>query len=160
LLRDKRKRIAGVLMLYALAGFAGLAGPRLLGELVGDVQHGTTRAHIDRIALVLAIFVLAQAIFVRAARYSSSVIAEGVFAQLREDFLHKVVSLPLSTVERAGTGDLLTRMSSDIDAMSRSVRFAVPETLIATVTAVLTLVAAFVTAPLVALPCLIVLPLL
>jgi len=160
MLRDKRKQIAGVLALYALAGLTGLAGPRLLGELVGAVQHGTTRAHIDRIAIVLAIFVLAQAVLVRTARYSSSVIAEGVFARLREDFLRKVVSLPLSTVERAGTGDLLTRMSSDIDAMSRSVRFAVPETLIATATAVLTLAAAFVTAPLVALPCLVVLPLL
>ncbi len=159
LLRDKRKQLGGVLTLYALAGFAGLAGPRLLGELVGAVQRGTTHAHIDRIALVLAIFVVAQAILTRAARYASSVIAEGVFAKLREDFLHKVVSLPLSTVERAGTGDLLTRMSSDIDAMSRSVRFAVPETLIATATAALTLVAAFVTAPLVALPCLVVVPL-
>jgi len=159
LLRDKRKQIGGVLALYALAGAAGLAGPRLLGELVGAVQSGTTSAHIDRIAMILAIFVVAQGILTRVARYSSSIIAEGVFAQLREDFLHKVVSLPLSTVERAGTGDLLTRMSSDIDAMSRSVRFAVPETLIATATAGLTLVAAFVTAPLVALPCLVVVPL-
>lgn len=159
LFRDKRKQVGGVLALYALAGFAGLAGPRLLGDLVGAVQHGTTRSHIDRVAIILAIFVVAQAILTRVARYSSSVIAEGVFAKLREDFLHKVVTLPLSTVERAGTGDLLTRMSSDIDAMSRSVRFAVPETLIATATAVLTLAAAFVTAPLVALPCLVVVPL-
>ncbi len=51
-------------------------------------------------------------------------------------------------------------MTSDIDAMSRSVRFAVPEVMIAIATAVLTLIAAFITAPLVALPCLIVFPLL
>ena len=158
LLRSKRKRVTGVLVLYALAGLAGLAGPRLLGELVGDVQHGTTRGHVDVLALILGIFVVVQAVLVRTARYASSVIAEGVFAELREGFLHKVVSLPLSTVERAGTGDLLTRMTSDIDAMSRSVRFAVPETLIATATTFLTLVAAFITAPLVALPCLIVVP--
>ncbi len=96
----------------------------------------------------------------RLARYASSVIAEKIFAELREEFLRKVISLPLSTVERAGTGDLLTRMTSDIDAMSRSVRFAVPEVMIAIATAVLTLIAAFITAPLVALPCLIVFPLL
>jgi len=158
MVRARRKSIS-VLVLYALAGAAGLAGPRLLGELVGAVQHGTSQSHVDHIALLLAAFVVAQAVLVRAARFSSSVIAEGIFAELREDFLRKVVSLPLSTVERAGTGDLLTRMTSDVDALSRSVRFAVPETLIATATVLLTLVAAFITAPLVALPCLIVLPL-
>jgi len=158
MLRARRRKVAVVLVFYALAGAAGLAGPRLLGDLVGSVQHGTSRAHVDRIALLLAIFVVAQAVLVRIARYSSSVIAEGIFAELREEFLRKVVSLPLSTVERAGTGDLLTRMTSDVDALSRSVRFAVPETLIATATAVLTLVAAFLVAPFVALPCLIVTP--
>ena len=160
LIRRQRRKTMGVLALYALAGMAGLAGPRLLGEIVGAVQHGTTRSHIDRIAVLLGAFVIAQAVLVRAARYASSVIAEGIFAELREEFLRKVVALPLSTVERAGTGDLLTRMTSDVDAMSRSVRFAMPETMIAMATAVLTLVAAFITAPLIALPCLIVVPLL
>ena len=160
LIRKQGRAAGGVLALYALAGVAGLAGPRLLGEIVGAVQHGTTRAHIDRVAMVLGVFVVAQAVLVRLARYASSVIAEGIFADLREEFLRKVISLPLSTVERAGTGDLLTRMTSDVDAMSRSVRFAVPETMIAVATAVLTLVAAFITAPLVALPCIIVFPLL
>src|SRR6185437_3129617 len=103
-----RRQVIGVLVLYALAGAAGLAGPRLLGELVGAVQHGTTRSDVDHIALLIALFVVAQAVLVRAARFSSSVIAEGIFAELREEFLSKVVSLPLSTVERAGTGDLLT----------------------------------------------------
>ena len=160
LIRKQGGTASGVLVLYALAGVAGLAGPRLLGDIVGAVQKGTTRAHVDRIAMILAGFVLAQAILVRLARYASSVIAEKIFAELREEFLRKVISLPLSTVERAGTGDLLTRMTSDIDAMSRSVRFAVPEVMIAIATAVLTLIAAFITAPLVALPCLIVFPLL
>ena len=40
-------------------------------------------------------------------------------------------------MERAGTGDLLTRTSRDVDALSRTVRFAVPETLIAVVTTAL-----------------------
>ncbi|MDQ1494776.1 MAG: hypothetical protein QOG69_1259 [Actinomycetota bacterium] len=160
LLQRQRAKVLGVLALYALAALAGLAGPRLLGELVGAVQHTTTRTHIDHIGLLLAGFVVVQAVLVRIARYASSVIAEGVFAELREEFLRKVVALPLSTVERAGTGDLLTRMTSDVDAMSRSVRFAMPETMIAMATAILTLVAAFLTAPLVALPCLVVFPLL
>ena len=63
-----------------------------------------------------------------------------------------MLAIPLSTVERAGTGDLLTRTSRDVDALSHSVRFAVPETLIAVVTIVLTVGALVLVGPLLALP--------
>ena len=51
--------------------------------------------------------------------------------------MRRVLALPLSTVERAGSGDLVSRTTADIDALARTIRFAVPETLIAAVTAVL-----------------------
>ena len=83
-------------------------------------------------------------------RLISLVLAEQVFADLREDFLTKVVALPLSTVERAGSGDLLSRTTADIDTLGRTVRSAVPEVVIAALMSVLTIAAAFLTAPLVA----------
>ena len=107
---------------------------------------------------LLAVFVLAQTGLTWAARHASFVLAEKVFARLREDFMRRVLALPLSTVERAGTGDLVSRTTSDIDALARTIRFAVPETLIASVTTVLTLTAAVIVSPLVALPCVIGLP--
>jgi ABC-type multidrug transport system fused ATPase/permease subunit len=69
-----------------------------------------------------------------------------------------VLAVPLSTVERAGTGDLLTRTSRDVDALSRSVRFAVPETMIALLTAVLAVGALVLVSPLLALPLLLAVP--
>ena len=75
------------------------------------------------------------------ARRSAFVLGETVFAELRERFLEKVLSLPLSTVERAGTGDLVTRSTGDVEALARTVRFAVPEVLVASVTVLLTVVA-------------------
>jgi ABC-type multidrug transport system fused ATPase/permease subunit len=71
-----------------------------------------------------------------------------------------VLRLPLSTVERAGTGDLLTRATSDIDSLARTVRFAVPETLIAAVTTVITLVATFLVSPVLACAALVAVPVL
>ena len=52
--------------------------------------------------------------------------------------MDRVVALPLSTVERAGTGDLVTRTTRDVDALSHTVRFAVPSVLVAVVATVLT----------------------
>jgi ABC-type multidrug transport system fused ATPase/permease subunit len=41
--------------------------------------------------------------------------------------MSRVLALPLSTVERAGTGDLVSRTTADVDALARTVRFAIPE---------------------------------
>jgi ABC-type multidrug transport system fused ATPase/permease subunit len=138
------------LALYAAAALAGLVAPRLLGALVESVEQGTTLAHVDRIALLLAAAVLLQTALTKWSRTISLVLAEEVFADLREDFLERVVALPISTVERAGAGDLLSRTTSDVDTLAKTVRYAVPEVLVAIVTSVLTIGAAFLVSPLVA----------
>jgi ABC-type multidrug transport system fused ATPase/permease subunit len=152
LARRHRGALAGMVGLHAAAATAGLAGPALLGKLVESVQQGTTRAYVDKVVLVLAGFLLLQTILTFFARRASFVIAEKMFAELREDFMRRVLALPLSTVERAGTGDLVSRTTADVDSLARTVRFAVPETLIAAVTTLLTLVAAVWVNPIAALP--------
>jgi len=158
LFRRHRLALGAVLGLHALAAVAGLAGPRLLGELVQAVKDGTTTSHIDRVVALLAVFVLAQTVFTWFARRASFVLSEEVFARLREDFMRRVLALPLSTVERAGTGDLVSRTTADVDALARTVRFAIPETLIAAVTTLLTIVAAILVSPIASVPCVVGLP--
>ncbi|BCJ28071.1 ABC transporter ATP-binding protein [Actinocatenispora sera] len=160
LARRHPRALVTALVLHALAAIAGLGAPRLLGNLVQAVQDGTTRVTVDKVALAIAAFVIGQSVLTRFARLVSFRLGERVLAELREEFVRRVLSLPLSTVERAGTGDLLTRTSRDVDALARTVRFAAPETLIALVTTVLTLGALALVGPLVALPCLIAVPIL
>src|SRR4029079_19811297 len=109
---------------------------------------------VDKLVAALAAFLLAQTILTWFARRSSFILSERIFADLREDFMRRVLALPLSTVERAGTGDLVSRTTADVDALAGTIRFAVPETLIAAVTTVLTVAAAVWVNPLAALPCL------
>jgi ABC-type multidrug transport system fused ATPase/permease subunit len=159
--RRHRGALAITVGLQAAAALAGLAGPALLGALVDTVRRGTTTGHVDRIALAVLAAVVAQVVLVRVARLASYVLGERVLAELREEFLDGVLALPLGTVEQAGTGDLLTRSTRDVEGVAEVVRFAVPETLIAAVTATLTVAAAAVVSPWVTLPsCLVVVPLL
>jgi ABC-type multidrug transport system fused ATPase/permease subunit len=151
--RRHRRALAVVLALHTLAAVAGLAGPPLLGGLVQDVVDGTTTSHVDEVAALLAAFVVAQTVLTWFARRSSFVLSEDVFARLREEFMSRVLALPLSTVERAGSGDLISRTTADIDALARTVRFAIPEVLIAILTAALTVAAAVIVSPIAALPC-------
>jgi ABC-type multidrug transport system fused ATPase/permease subunit len=160
LVRRHPRALGWMLALHTLAAVTGLAGPWLLGGLVESVRNGTTTSHVDHVALTLAVFVVVQTVLTRRARLASLVLGEEVLAELREDFVRTVVGLPLSTVERAGTGDLLTRTTGDIDTVARSVRFAAPEILIAAVTTLLTLVAAALVAPVLVLCAFVVLPLL
>jgi ABC-type multidrug transport system fused ATPase/permease subunit len=158
--RRHRRGLAGTVGLHAASALAALAAPALLGEIVDSVRHGTTPGHVDRVALALLAALVAHVVLERSARMASYALGERVLAELREEFLDRVLALPLGTVERAGTGDLLTRSTRDVDEVAETVRFAVPEVLIAAVTATLTLAAALVVAPRVALPCFVVAPLL
>ena len=147
--------------LHAAAALAGLAGPALLGLLVDEVGGGTTTGRVDQIALAVLAALVAQVVLVRVARLASYALGELVLAELREEFLDGVLGLPLGTVEAAGTGDLIARSTSDVEHVAEMVRFGVPETLIAAVTATLTIAAAVAVSPWITLPSvLVVVPLL
>ncbi|MDQ7903309.1 ABC transporter ATP-binding protein [Phytohabitans sp. ZYX-F-186] len=160
LMRRHPGALAGAIGLHVFAAVAGLAAPRLIGDLVEAIERGTTALTVDRIALVIAGFVVVQAVVTRFAHMASARLGERVLAELREDFVDRILAIPLSTVERAGTGDLLTRTSRDVAALSESVRFAVPETLIALATGAFAVGALLLVDPLLGLPCLIVVPIL
>ncbi|MFE9653734.1 ABC transporter ATP-binding protein [Micromonospora sp. NPDC006431] len=160
LVRRHPRGLAAVLGLHALAAAAGLVAPRLLGDLVEGISRGVGTVTVDRIALAIAGFIVAQSVLVRFAHLASARLGERVLAELREEFVERVLALPLATVERAGTGDLLTRTSRDVAALSRTVRFAVPETLISAVTVLLILGALLLTGPLLVLPALLAVPVL
>ena len=85
LARRHPRMLWSALALHVLAATAGLAAPRLLGGLVQAVEDGTTTTHVDRIALVLAGFLVLQTVLTRYARYLSQVLGEQVLAELRED---------------------------------------------------------------------------
>ena len=158
LARRHPRMLFGALALHVLAAVAALAAPRILGDLVAAVEQGTTTGYVDRVLMVLAGFLVAQTVLTRYARYVSQVLGEQVLADLREDFVDNALSLPVGVVESAGSGDLLTRISRDVDQLGWSVRMALPEWTIAVVTAALTLVAALSIGWWVALPCLLGVP--
>ncbi|MCM4079851.1 ABC transporter ATP-binding protein [Paractinoplanes hotanensis] len=158
LIRRYPRALGITLGLHVLAAVAGLVGPKLLGDLVEAIRHDEGVGVVDRLAVAIAGFVVLQAVLTRFAHLASARLGERVLARLREDFVDRVLTLPLSTVERAGSGDLLTRTTRDVDALSRSVRLAVPETMIGLITVVLVVAAMVITSPVLAVPLLIAVP--
>lgn len=134
-----------------VAAMAGLAGPFVLGRLVDAVTQGATLETARNLVLVAVGAIVLQALITRFAQRRAMVFGETVFADMREEFVETITSLPLSTVETAGTGDLIARTTRDISRIQNAVRFGVPRLVIAVVTLVLTAVVSLFVAPLVAL---------
>ncbi|KRE43880.1 ABC transporter ATP-binding protein [Knoellia sp. Soil729] len=155
LLRDHRRPLLWVLALHGLAALVGLVGPWVVGQIVQEVtQAGSGGASLRRIDVLIGILVaaiLAQAVLTWFARRAAFILSEHVFARLREDFVRDAVRLPLSTLERAGTGDLVARTTNDIEAMTHVIRFGIPAMMVGAMSVTATVVAAVVTSPLAAL---------
>lgn len=160
LIRHHRGGLSRVVALYVGSAVAGLVGPVLLGRVVDAVVEGTTSSYIAAISLIMLAFLIVQSLLRRLAVRAGMVFGETVFAELREDFMEQVTSLPLSTVEKAGTGDLVSRTTNDVDAVSHTVRFGVPQVVVSIVTILLTIGAAVITSPVLALALLVGLPVL
>ncbi len=158
LMRKHYGRLIEVVGLHGLAALAGLGAPILFGRLIDQLRVGTSFGTVDKLILGLLAFAVAQAVLTRFAALASTKMGELVLAELREEFVDRVLSIPLSTVERAGTGDLVTRTSRDVNALAHTVRRGVPETLIAIVAILVTGGALIWLSPLLALPCLVGVP--
>ena len=148
------RALAGVVALHAArrgrrprrAGAARRARP------VGRGRDDDVR-YVDRLVLVLAGF-LARAddphvVSRGAPRSSSPSRCSPSCARTSCAACSRCRSRPSSA---PGTGDLVSRTTADVDSLARTIRFAVPETLIAAVTTVLTVAAAVWVSPLAALP--------
>lgn len=153
-----RRRFLSVLALFCASAAAGLVGPQILGVLVDSVVAGTTVARIDLLALLFLLALAAQAVLKRAARYRARVLGERVLAETREEFVGQTLRLPLGTVEAAGTGDLLSRATTDVSRIDHVVRNAVPDITVGVISVAFILGAMVFTAPVLALAMLTALP--
>ncbi|TPQ16735.1 ABC transporter ATP-binding protein [Streptomyces sporangiiformans] len=150
LFQRHRRAFLLLITVNTAAVVASMVGPYLLGSLVERVSDGAASArevHLERTAAFFVIALAVQAVFVRQVRLRGAMLGERMLADLREDFLVRSVGLPPGVLERAGTGDLLSRITTDIDRLANAMREAVPQLAIGVVWVVLLLGGLAVTAP-------------
>ncbi|MGV9628204.1 ABC transporter ATP-binding protein [Streptomyces sp. NPDC003487] len=160
LFRRHRRAFLLLIGVNTAAVLASMAGPWLLGDLVERVSRQAANLPLTRTAALFVLALLVQAVFVRQVRLRGAMLGERMLADLREDFLVRSVALPPGVLERAGTGDLLSRITTDIDRLANAMREAVPQLAIGVMWTVLLLGGLVVTAPPLAPAVLLALPLL
>jgi ATP-binding cassette subfamily C protein len=148
LIRADRGAVAVVVVLNSLAAAAGLAGPWLLGAIVNEVGPGAKLSTIDVMAALIVCFVVLQLLLSRYARYVGYRFGERTLSRLRIDFIDRALALPTSVVERAGTGDLMTRSSTDVVVVGNMLREAGPTVISAVLQSSFIFIATFLVNPL------------
>ncbi|MDQ0603659.1 ABC-type multidrug transport system fused ATPase/permease subunit [Streptomyces canus] len=160
LFRRHRRAFLGLIAVNTVSVLASMVGPWLLGGLVERVSEEARELHLELTAGLFVLALVVQAVFVQQVRLRGAMLGERMLADLREDFLVRSVGLPPGVLERAGTGDLLSRITTDIDRLANAMREAVPQLSIGVVWVVLLLGGLVVTAPPLAAAVLLALPVL
>lgn len=147
LIGSDRAAFVLVLLTNCAAAGAGLLGPWLIGRIVDEVRAGAGVVAIDRLGLLVLLAAIAQLVIGRQARYLGYRFGERTAARLREELVDRLMQLPARTVERAGTGDLTSRATTDVGLVSFVLRDAAPEMMFALVQTLIILVAVVLLSP-------------
>ncbi|GLY85347.1 ABC transporter ATP-binding protein [Actinoallomurus iriomotensis] len=124
-----RPRVWTVVLALAvlLAGtLAGLLVPPLVGHIVDLVTGRRGAGSITWPAILLVAAALAQGALSAAGLAELARAGENALAELRERFLARALRLPLDQLERAGSGDLTSRVTGDVTVIAEAVRRALP----------------------------------
>ena len=156
MVRERRRQFAALVALNALAAAAALAVPRLLGELVDRVAAPGVASGLVSLTLVVLAVVAAQAALTFAGQVTSTRFGQELLASMREYVVGRILRLPLSRVEGASTGDLVTRVTRDVGTMSRAMQYGVPMAVVMSLTVVLSVGAMLLNSVLLAVPTLLV----
>lgn len=126
-LRQEKVHVWGVVLLAIVAVSMQVVGPRILGHGTDIIVAGLTTGNWDYTALHLTLL-LAVSLYVGAGlltyfqAWLLAGIVQGAMSRLRSEVEEKLNALPLSYVDRQARGDLLSRVTNDIDNMSQSLQ--------------------------------------
>lgn len=109
-----------------VSAVSALAPILILGRLVDEVVAGAPPGRIVMVVVLVMIAAGVNGVFAGLMAFLVAKLGEGVVAQLREQVVTRVLALPTRTVERAGRGDVLSRISDDVSQVTRAVNGVLP----------------------------------
>lgn len=140
ILCGRRLALLGVLLLFLAESATALVVPLLIGRIVDllntNGSNGTPESFSQMIALLIGA-AFAAGLFAWLGGVGIARITETVIAEIREDYVGVALRLPRSTVETAGTGDVVTRASDDIAQVSGTLPDVLPRFFVSIFTVVL-----------------------
>ena len=99
----------------------GLAGPYLMGRAIDQFIAAKQAAGLAGMALLMLITYLLNNLFQAIAAWLMADISQRALKQMRKDLFEHFQTLPLSFFDRNPAGELMSRLTNDIDAINQAV---------------------------------------
>lgn len=138
-LRSRVGALSATLVVGILAAAAAVAPVYVLGVLVDRIIDGSSSSVIVTVAVVLGAAALIGGVATGWSNYLIGRLGAIMLADLREAGVDRALTLPTTTVERVGRGDLLSRVSTDVATIAKAVTDVFPTMFSALMLAALTL---------------------
>ncbi len=143
LLQHKRQ-LAFILSLSFLGNLLALAGPRLSGAAINLIAEGMDGSMdlpgVYKYAAFMLLFYVSSSLMSYAVNVSMITLSRRITYTLRKDTFNHLVTLPVSFFDGTTTGDILSRISYDIDTINASLSNDVVQVVSSSVTIVGSLV--------------------
>ncbi len=155
ILGAETRRLAFVVVLSVSGVVLLVLGPRLLGGATDLIVDGVTGDGIDlaalhrRLLLIGALYLTAWALHAAQAYILAGVVQRAMYG-LRQSVEAKLHRLPLRYVDRQPRGDLLSRVTNDIDNLAQSLQMTISQILTSLLTLIGVAVMMIVISPLLA----------
>lgn len=142
-LAARRLEVTGTVLAGLAAAAASVVPVYALGRLVDEIRAGTGAAAIVPITVVIVVAALAGGLATGLSTYLISRLGERILAGLRERTLTVALHLPATVLDRAGRGDLLSRVGADVAAIGQAATGVLPSVLSGLLLGALSLAAMF-----------------
>lgn len=122
------KRYLAVIVVALICAVAGtiltILGPDKLSDLTKVITEGIATGidmeRVKSIGLTLVAFYVGSAILSFGQRFIMATVTQNVTKQLRSDISGKINRLPMAYYNKTSTGDVLSRVTNDVDMISQS----------------------------------------
>jgi ATP-binding cassette subfamily C protein len=140
-LRARSGSVAPTVIVGLAAAAMSVLPVYVLGVLVDRIIDGSPSSVIVTIGIVVTISALIGGLALGVSKYLIGRLGAVALADLREQGVDRALSLPTTTVERVGRGDLLSRVSTDVATIGKAVSDVIPTMFSSILLALLSLVA-------------------
>jgi ATP-binding cassette subfamily B protein len=133
--------VFGLVLIYTVLG---LIGPYLMGQAIDRFITTKQAAGLARIALIMLAVYLLNNLFQAIANWVMAGISQRALKQMRKDLFTHLQTLPIAFFDRNPAGELMSRLTNDIDAVNQAVSQNVTSLLASVLTMVGILIAMFI----------------
>lgn len=138
----RRRGLAALTLLVGLVAAAATVVPvYVFGVLVDRVREGAPASTIVGVVAVITVAAIVAGTLTGLGSYLIARLGEGTLAGLREQVVGRALRLPITTIERVGKGDLLSRVGDDVSVIGKAVADVVPSLVSALLLVVLSMAA-------------------